>query len=970
MSRSSRHKGKHGQMSRDQQYEGTAARTRPFSFDEIMSKRINKKVSENEKGELKGVSEAVIHEKASERRSERGDGHNEESCLRQHLSEERSKASYRKKEDQVSMKDDYIAKGKDRDVRDSETKSKVKMNEDLRTGVKEKTNEKVNDRRKSDRWLSSISENQVVKKHSRDVEKDRHVDKSRGKSERESNAKYRNGVDDKSRERNAAKKYDLGKGHHLESSERKERKEFSKYHNEELRLKRRRSRSREREDRNRRSISLSPRAHKHGSYHKREQGESSSHPVKERSGRQQSDADKSKITNSSSGSHHRRHGGFASGLGGYSPRKRKTEAAIKTPSPAKRSPEKKSARWDLAPKGTNNVFPAVILSNFQSPKQTASSNIHRVVSAVPVASAAMKPLSGVSPSALATATKISTESIQLTQATRPMRRLYMENIPASASEKAVMQCLNNLLISSGVNHIQGTQPCISCIMHKEKGQALVEFLTPEDASAALSFDGCSFSGSIIKVRRPKDFVEVAAFKKTKLNATMDGQFKMSRPNNIRLTKKEEVPDTGELEKSAAAFEAIDDVVKDSCHKIFIGGISKAVSSKMFMEIASAFGPLKAYQFENSKDPDEPFAFLEYADQSVTFKACAGLNGMKLGGQVITAIQAVPDASSSGSDENPPFCQIPQQAKALLEKPTEVLKLKNVFDSENLSSLSTTEVEEVLEDVRLECVRFGSVKSVNVVKSGATATSTSKLCECNDDMASAEATQSLGCDVTNPKTRNNRESIDQKVMEGNSIGDDKPANYVMEEEPCQPGQVDSDTVVQDSEVPPLDELDSSVDKFTDDIEMEEARAENKSTAGEDLNLEDDSGNKLTAREELNLEEVGERKSMTREKLNLEEVRKNKVMAEEELDWEEASGDVEKAFVNDSMEARPNTIEKGDDEEQDSDLGCIFEPGCVFVEFRRTEASCMAAHCLHGRLFDGRVVVVEYVPLDIYLARFPK
>jgi hypothetical protein len=44
---------------------------------------------------------------------------------------------------------------------------------------------------------------------------------------------------------------------------------------------------------------------------------------------------------------------------------------------------------------------------------------------------------------------------------------------------------------------------------KEKGQALVEFLTPEDASAALSFDGCSFSGSIIKVRRPKDFIEVA-----------------------------------------------------------------------------------------------------------------------------------------------------------------------------------------------------------------------------------------------------------------------------------------------------------------------------------------------------------------------------------------------------------------------------------------------------------------------------
>lgn len=902
-------------MSQDHQYEGTAARTRPFSFDEIMSIRKNKKASEILEGELKDILGGVINEKASDHRSERGNGHNEESStgLRQHLSEEHGKASYRKKEDNVSMKEDYIAKGRDRDVRDSETKSKAKMNEDMRTEVKEKTNEKIHDRRKGDKRPSNISESEAVKKHSREVQKDRHVDKSRGKSERERKEKYRNGIDDKSRDRNAAKKHDLGKGHHLETSERKERKESSKSHHEELRLKRRRSRSREHEDRNRRSISLSPRAHKRGSYHKREHVELSSHSVKERSGRQQSDAENNQLTNSSSSRHQRRHGGFASGLGGYSPRKRKTEAAIKTPSPAKRSPEKKSAKWDLAPEETNNVFPAVILSNFQSPNQTASSNIHEVVSAVPVVSAPMKPLSGVSLSSLSTAMKVATESIQLTQATHPIRRLYMENIPASASEKAVMDCLNNFLISSGVHHIQGTQPCISCIRQKEKGQALVEFLTPEDASAALSFDGCSFSGSIIKVRRPKDFIEVA---------------------------------TGELEKSAAAIDAIGDIVKDSPHKIFIGGISKVLSSKMLMEIASAFGPLKAYQFENSKDPDEPFAFLEYADESVTFKACAGLNGMKLGGQVITAIQAVPNASSSGSDGNSQFGQISQHAKALLEKPTEVLKLKNVFDSESLSSLSNTEVEEVLEDVRLECARFGSVKSINVVKYAAITISTSKSCEFNDDTVSAEATQSLGCDGTNPKTRNIRESIDQKFMEGNGIGDDKPASDVMEDEPCQPGQVDSDMAVQDlacksssdSQEPPQDVSDSNVDKVTDDIEIEEVDVENKSTAGEDLNLKEVGDNKLMAGEELNLEEV--------------------------------SGDVEKAIVNDSMEMKPNSIEKGDCKEQDCNLGLIFERGCVFVEFRRTEAACMAAHCLHGRLFDDRAVVVEYFPLDIYLARFPK
>ena len=46
-------------------------------------------------------------------------------------------------------------------------------------------------------------------------------------------------------------------------------------------------------------------------------------------------------------------------------------------------------------------------------------------------------------------------------------------------------------------------------IHKEKGQALVEFLTPEAASTALAFDGRFFSGSSLNIRRPKDFVELA-----------------------------------------------------------------------------------------------------------------------------------------------------------------------------------------------------------------------------------------------------------------------------------------------------------------------------------------------------------------------------------------------------------------------------------------------------------------------------
>ncbi|GJT21337.1 splicing factor U2af large subunit B [Tanacetum coccineum] len=61
---------------------------------------------------------------------------------------------------------------------------------------------------------------------------------------------------------------------------------------------------------------------------------------------------------------------------------------------------------------------------------------------------------------------------------------------------------------------------------------------------------------------------------------------------------------------------------------------------MLMEVASDFEPIKAYHFEDNAHPGRLCAFVEYADQVVTVKACAGLNGMKLGGQVMTITQAL------------------------------------------------------------------------------------------------------------------------------------------------------------------------------------------------------------------------------------------------------------------------------------------------------------------------------------------
>ncbi|RWV96202.1 hypothetical protein GW17_00041107 [Ensete ventricosum] len=360
---------------------------------------------------------------------------------------------------------------------------------------KERMNEKQNHpRSRNGDKLGNSSAKEFEKKQPKyTTEKERHEDnrKSRGEMKR----KEHSYADERNRleiDYSSLRRHDLGKSRQPEYAERNDRrKDGSKHYFEQLKSKRRRSRSPEYERERGRSVSSSPHGHKR-SYYGRENEESSSASLKDKSRRKHSDGDK----------HYHKHG---SGLGGYSPRKRKPESAVRTPSPTIPYPERKSAKWDQPPPDAKNSGAGALPATFKSP----AAKMLEPAAASPVTPAAKKTQHAPSSEIASVAMSISIDSVQLTQATRPMRRLYVENLPASASEKTVVDFLNNLLVSSGVNHIKGTSPCFSCVLNKEKNQALVEFLTPQDATAALSYDGRSISGSVLKIRRPKDFVETA-----------------------------------------------------------------------------------------------------------------------------------------------------------------------------------------------------------------------------------------------------------------------------------------------------------------------------------------------------------------------------------------------------------------------------------------------------------------------------
>ncbi|CAA0817423.1 RNA-binding (RRM/RBD/RNP motifs) family protein [Striga hermonthica] len=723
------------QVADDDHLEGTSARTRPLSYDDVMLIRNNKrgaaKVVASDPEDANIASGHDDHKKNCDiKEHHRETNEDSEPMVVRHTSNDSQKVrSQRKRDSNASMKSGKFVQDNDegyrsrtfrlksvwekvddskreneeenerghqdnrrrdgpvgvdshygsnkRETRDSYKKDATSIRGRVRSKVDRQhlldNENQVNRKRKTEQLMSGESEKEYKRWNEQGVIQTERLLTNRGREKAEKETRHRHhNEEDKTKSRHTSKRDVL---------ERKDP-ELPRASIEESRAKRRRSRSRERvKDRGRRSRSHSPKTHKHTSKDKREHGELSSHSSKDRSGRERSDIDKKLIPTCGSNSLNRRNTEPSSGLGGYSPRKRKTDAAGRTPSPTRRSPERRTAGWDLQPAQKDTFVASSALPNLQllPPSQNVALNVMNFQSVIPMAPTFVRP-TVVSHQNMSSQMH-AIEAVQLTQATRPMRRLYVENIPSSASEKDLIDIINKYLLTSGVNYVRGTQPCISCIIHKEKSQALLEFLTPEDATSALSLDGVSFSGCNLKLRRPKDFASVT---------------------------------TGLSDKSVVAADWISNVVEDSPHKIFIGGISKLVSSKMLLEIARAFGPVKAFRFEFIADRNEPCAFLEYVDHSVTSKACAGLNGMKLGGRVVSAVFATPETNMENIGKLP-FYGIPEHAKPLLEEPTAVLKLKNLLDLEGLSSLSESDLEDILEDIRLECSRFGTVKSINVAK---------------------------------------------------------------------------------------------------------------------------------------------------------------------------------------------------------------------------------------------------------------
>merc|ERR1711970_1129299 len=129
------------------------------------------------------------------------------------------------------------------------------------------------------------------------------------------------------------------------------------------------------------------------------------------------------------------------------------------------------------------------------------------------------------------------------------------------------------------------------------------------------------------------------------------------------------------------------------------------------ELLTSFGQLRAFNLvkDVTSGLSKGYAFAEYLDHMVTDQAIAGLNGMQLGDKKLIVQRA--SVGSKALLGVPAQIQVPGMANMGPGAATEVLCLLNMVVEEELRD--EEEYEDILEDIREECSKYGEVRSLEI-----------------------------------------------------------------------------------------------------------------------------------------------------------------------------------------------------------------------------------------------------------------
>ncbi|KAJ3035307.1 hypothetical protein HDV00_004083 [Rhizophlyctis rosea] len=264
---------------------------------------------------------------------------------------------------------------------------------------------------------------------------------------------------------------------------------------------------------------------------------------------------------------------------------------------------------------------------------------------------------------------------------RQARRLYVGNIPYGISEEALMAFFNQTMIQLNIT-TGGGDPVLAAQINHDKNYAFCEFKSAEEATAAMAFDGITFAGQSLKIRRPKDYQPVGGVDDAPMPIHVPGVVSTNVP--------------------------------DSMNKIFVGGLPIYLNDEQVMELLKSFGELRAFNLvkDATTGASKGFAFCEYIDSNITDIACQGLNGMELGDKKLVVQRASVGANKLGIGAGMPLILPPTLLTGEGEQvPSKVLLLLNMVTPDEL--INQDDYEDIMEDINEEASKYGSIQDVKI-----------------------------------------------------------------------------------------------------------------------------------------------------------------------------------------------------------------------------------------------------------------
>lgn len=165
---------------------------------------------------------------------------------------------------------------------------------------------------------------------------------------------------------------------------------------------------------------------------------------------------------------------------------------------------------------------------------------------------------------------------------RQAKRLVVHNLPPTVTDETLVSFFNLQL--NGLNVIEGSDPCISAQISKDRSFALLEFKAPTDATVALALDGITMEDNDHMVSG---------------NGASNGDTK-----GLAITRPKDYIVPAVTDETPYEPGIISNVVVDTQNKISISNIPLYLTDEQVTELLVSFGELKAFVLVKDSSTEE------------------------------------------------------------------------------------------------------------------------------------------------------------------------------------------------------------------------------------------------------------------------------------------------------------------------------------------------------------------------------